>query len=90
MNNRMRFGISALISIILAAIGYLLPFTLLLYFFAPGFWLGDALPDSLVNALGGYLFPVFASTIIWTFLIFGAWLLIEKIKNQGPKIAQPK
>lgn len=63
-------------STILALVGYLLPLTFLLYFFSPGFWLGDALPDSFVNSLGGYLFPVFASTLIWTFLIFGVWWLM--------------
>jgi hypothetical protein len=42
----------------------------LLYFFAPGFWLGDALPEKAVNLLGGYLFPVIASVIIWTLLIY--------------------
>jgi hypothetical protein len=76
MGNRTRFGISALVSAILTVIAYLLPFTLMLYFFAPGFWLGDALPERFVNALGGYLFPVFASAVIWTFLIFGLWWLI--------------
>jgi hypothetical protein len=78
MSNWKRLGISGLASAILALPGYLLPFTFLLYFFAPGFWLGDALPDSLVNALGGYLFPVFASFLIWTFLIFGIWWLIAR------------
>lgn len=82
MGNRMRLGISALISIMLAAIAYLLPFTLMLYFFAPGFWLGDALPDSLVNSLGGYLFPVFASALIWTLLIFGIWRLIARSRSR--------
>jgi hypothetical protein len=33
--------------------------------FASGFRLGDSLPDSLVNALGRYLFPVFASALLW-------------------------
>jgi hypothetical protein len=78
MNNGTRLGISAFASVILTVIAYLLPFTVLLYFFAPGFWLGDALPDSIVNALGGYLFPVFASAVIWTLLIFGVWWLIRK------------
>lgn len=78
MNNLTRLGISAFASVILSVIAYLLPFTILLYFFAPGFWLGDALPDSIVNALGGYLFPVFASTVIWTLLIFGVWGLMTK------------
>lgn len=85
MTNWMRLGISGFVSAMLALLAYLLPFTLLLYFFAPGFRLGDALPDSFVNALGGYLFPVFASTIIWTFLIFGAWLLIAKIRNRSSR-----
>ena len=76
MSNWTRLGISAFVSVVVAVIAYLLPFTLLLYFFAPGFWLGDALPDSIVNALGGYLFPVFASAVIWTLLIFGFWWLM--------------
>ncbi len=76
MNNWTRLGISALVSLILTVIGYLFPFTFLLYFFAPGFWLGDALPDSVVNSLGGYLFPVIASAIIWTLLIYGFWRVI--------------
>lgn len=78
MNNRARLAISALASLILTTIAYLLPYTLLLYFFAPGFWLGDALPDSLVNALGGYLFPVVASALLWTLLIYGGWRLLTK------------
>jgi hypothetical protein len=84
MSNWIRLGISALVSLILTLIAYLsmFSFTPLLYFFAPGFWLGDALPSSLVNALGGYLFPVFASALIWALLIFGGWLLIAKIRNQ--------
>jgi hypothetical protein len=82
MNNRTRLGISAVASVILAVIAYLLPFTVLLYFFAPGFWLGDALPDSIVNALGGYLFPVFASAVIWTLLIFGVWWLMTRSRSR--------
>ena len=78
MSNWVRLGISAIVSAIVAAIAYMFPLTLLLYFFAPGFWLGNALPDSIVNALGSYLFPVFASAIIWTFLIFGLWWLITR------------
>ncbi len=50
MNNWTRLAISALVSLILTVVGYLFPFTFLLYFFAPGFWLGDALPDSVVNS----------------------------------------
>jgi hypothetical protein len=85
MSPSIRLGISALVSLILTAIAYLsmFSFTLMLYFFAPGFWLGDLLPSSLVNALGGYLFAVFASAVIWTLLIFGGWLLIGKIRNRG-------
>jgi len=85
MSNPKRLGISALVSLILTLIAYLcmFSFTPMLYFFAPGFWLGDALPAYLVNALGGSLFPVFASAVIWTFLIFGGWLLIAKIRNRG-------
>jgi hypothetical protein len=78
MSNWARLGISAIVSAIVAAIAYMFPLTLLLYFFAPGFWLGNLLPDSIVNALGGYLFPVFASALIWTFLIFGVWWLIAR------------
>lgn len=85
MNNWTRLGISALASLILTVIAYLsmFSFTPLLYFFAPGFWLGDLLPVSLVNALGGYLFAVFASAVIWMLLIFGGWLLLEKIRNRS-------
>jgi hypothetical protein len=82
MNNRVRLGISALVSTGLTAIAYLLPFTPMLYFFAPGFWLGDALPDSIVNALGGYLFPVFASALIWMFLVFGVWWLMARSRRR--------
>jgi hypothetical protein len=82
MSNMVRFGISALVSGIVALIGYMLPFTLLLYFFAPGFWLGDALSDSQVNSLGGYLFPVFASILFWTFLIFGIWWLMARSRSR--------
>ncbi|HUQ34212.1 MAG TPA: hypothetical protein VM095_18970 [Pyrinomonadaceae bacterium] len=76
MNNRARLAISAIASLIVAFVAYLLPFTFLLYFFAPGFWLGDALPERAVNALGGYLFPVIASVIIWTLLIYVVWRLM--------------
>jgi hypothetical protein len=82
MNNRARLGISALASVFLALVAYLLPFTLLIYFFAPGFWLGDALPDKVVNVLGGYLFPVFASAVIWMFLTFGVWWLIARSRSR--------
>lgn len=82
MGNRTRLAFSALVSGILTGLAYLLPFTLMLYFFAPGFWLGDALPDSFVNALGGYLFPVFASALVWTFLIFGVWWLIARRRSR--------
>lgn len=83
MNKWTRLDISAVASVILAVIAYLLPFTVLLYFFAPGFWLGDALPDSIVNALGGYLFPVFASAVIWTLLIFGVFWLVTGVRNRN-------
>lgn len=83
MNVRARLGISALVSLILTVIAYLLPFTFLLYFFAPGFWLGDALPDTVVNALGGYLFPVFASALISTLLIFCVWGLITRNRSRN-------
>lgn len=83
MNNPIRLGISALAVLIVTLIAYLLPFTQLVYFFAPGFWLGDALPNSLVNALGSYLFPVIASALIWTFLLFGLWLLLVKIRRRS-------
>ena len=85
MNNRMRFGISGIVSLLLTIVAYALPSTPLLYFFAPGFWLGDLLPNSFVNALGGYLFPVFASALIWTFLIFGVWLLLAKMRNRNSR-----
>ena len=78
MSNWVRLGIAAIISAIMAAIAYMFPLTPLLYFFAPGFWLGNALPDSIVNALGGHLFPVFASALIWTFLIFVLWWLLAR------------
>jgi hypothetical protein len=84
MNKRTRMGSSALISIVLALSAYLLPYTPLVYFFAPGFWLSDALPDWVVNILGGYLFSVFASVLIWTLLIFSAWLLMAK-RRDGSK-----
>jgi uncharacterized membrane protein AbrB (regulator of aidB expression) len=82
MNNRMRFGISALVNVIVALTAYMLPFTLLLYYFAPGFWLGDALSESQVNSLGGHLFPVFASILFWTFLIFVIWWLMTRIRRR--------
>ncbi len=82
MSNPARLVISALVSLIVTVIAYLLPFTFLLYFFAPGFWLGDALPDSVVNTLGGYLFPVFASAIIWTLLIYGFWRVIGRSRRR--------
>lgn len=81
MNNRARLGISALASALLTVAAYLLPFTLLIYFFAPGFRLGDALPDGIVNALGGYLFPVFAAAVIWTLVIFGVWWLLARSRR---------
>ncbi len=87
MSNWTRLGISALVSLILTVVGYLLPFTFLHYFFAPGFWLGDAFSKSLVNSLGSYLFPVFASTIFWTLLIFGVWCLVVKICHTNPRIS---
>ena len=75
MSNLSRLALSTLASVILAGLAFVFPYTLMIYFFAPGFWLGDLLPNSLVNALGGYLFPVFASAVVWTLLIFGVWLL---------------
>lgn len=85
MSVRARLGISAFISLILTVIAYLLPFTWLLYVFAPGFWLGDSLPETVVNALGGYLFPVYVSAIIWTLLIFGVWGLIARAGSHADK-----
>jgi hypothetical protein len=82
MNVRACFGVSALISLILTIIAYLLPFTLLLYYFAPGFWLGDLLPVRVVNVLGGYLFPVLASALFWTFLIFGVCRLLARGRSR--------
>ncbi|HKQ99794.1 MAG TPA: hypothetical protein VJT09_03925 [Pyrinomonadaceae bacterium] len=82
MSNWARTGIAILASLSLTAIGYLLPYTPMLYFFAPGFWLGDALPDGAVNSLGGYLFPVFASLVIWALLIYCAlWLISRRPKR---------
>jgi hypothetical protein len=75
MKNWTRLAISALASVVLAGLAFVFPYTLMIYFFAPGFWLGDSLPNSLVNALGGYLFPVFASAVVWALLIFSLWLL---------------
>lgn len=83
MNNWIRLGIAALLSLIVTVVAYMLPFTFMLYFFAPGFWLGDALPESIVNALGGYLFPVFASAVIWMLLIFLAWWLISRARSRS-------
>jgi hypothetical protein len=85
MSFPLRLVISALISLLLALIAYLymFSFTPMLYFFAPGFLLGDVLPASLVNALGGYLFAVFASAVIWTFLIFGICWLIAAARNRS-------
>jgi hypothetical protein len=81
LSNWARLAISALAGAILTAAAYLLPFTPLLYLFAPGFWLGDLLPAAPVNRLGGYLFPVFASFIVWTILIFAVWRLTAKKAN---------
>lgn len=76
MKNWMRLIISALVTLILTLAAYRLPYTPLFYFFAPGFWLGNALPDRVINALGGYLFPVIASALIWMLLIFVVlWLI---------------
>lgn len=83
MKNWMRLLISALVSLILMLAAYKLPYSPLLYVFAPGFWVGDTLPNSLVNALGGYLFPVYASAILWTLLIFGGWWLLAKKSSSG-------
>lgn len=83
MNNWMRLGIAAGISLILTVVAYMLPFDFMLYFFAPGFWLGDILPTGLVNALGGERFPIFASPLIWTLLIFVLLLLIRRTKRRG-------
>lgn len=83
MSNWIRLGISALLSLIVTVVAYMLPFTFMLYFFAPGFWLGDALPESFVNTLGGYLFPVFASAVIWMLLIFGILWLIARARTRS-------
>ena len=83
MNNWIRLGVSALVTLVLTVFAYMSGFTPMFYFFAPGFWLGDALPDSTVNALGGYLFPVFASAVIWTLLIFVAWWLIARVRKRS-------
>lgn len=75
MSNLFRLALSALAGAALAGLAFVFPYTLMIYFFAPGFWLGDSLPNPLVNALGGHLFPVFASAAVWALLIFGLWLL---------------
>jgi len=86
VNNWIRVGISALVSVILTVTAYYLPYTPLLYFLAPGFWVGDVLPVYAVNALGGYLFPLYASAVIWTILIFGGWWL----RSGGRKAQSPR
>ena len=75
MSNLSRLAVSTFASVILVGLAFAFPYTLMIYFFAPGFWLGDSLPNPLVNALGGYLFPVFASAVVWALLIFSLWLL---------------
>jgi hypothetical protein len=75
MSNLSRLALSTLASVILAGLSFVFPYTLMIYFFAPGFWLGDSLPNPMVNALGGYLFPVFASAVVWTLLIFSLWVM---------------
>jgi hypothetical protein len=75
MSNLSRLALSAVASVLLAGLSFVFPYTLMIYFFAPGFWLGDSLPNSLVNALGGHLFPVFASAAVWALLIFSLWLV---------------
>ncbi len=75
MSNLSRLAFSTLASVFLAGLAFVFPYTLMIYFFAPGFWLGDSLPNSLVNALGGYLFPIFASAVVWALLIFSLWLV---------------
>ena len=82
MSNWTRLGIAALLSLIATVVAYMLPFTFMLYFFAPGFWLGDVFPASVVRALGSDLFPVFASAIIWMLLIFLIlWLISRRGRN---------
>ncbi|MDT4969739.1 MAG: hypothetical protein QOJ64_4476 [Acidobacteriota bacterium] len=83
MSNWTRLGISAVLSLIPTVIAYMLPFTFMLYFFAPGFWLGDVLPASLVSKLGGDLFPVFASAIIWMLVIFLILWLISRRRGRN-------
>ena len=86
MSNLSRLALSTLASVTLAGLSFIFPYTLMIYFFAPGFWLGDSLPNSLVNALGGYLFPVIASAVIWTLLIFSLWLMthssLDNLRNR--------
>ena len=85
MNNWIRLGISALISLILTVIAFFLLSYLFipsLYFFAPGSYLGDVLPSSLVNAIGDRLFPVLASGVIWALVIFGVWWLFARLSNR--------
>jgi hypothetical protein len=83
MSNLARLAVSLLVAAALSLIAYAFPLTPLLYFFAPGFWLGNALSDGVVNSLGGYLFPVFASALIWTLLIFSAWLLLAQSRKRS-------
>ncbi|HEX8844231.1 MAG TPA: hypothetical protein VF791_06290 [Pyrinomonadaceae bacterium] len=88
MNNWARLGISALASLVLTVPAYLavvqvLPLDFLLFFLAPGYWLGKAMPASLVDAEGGPLFIVLASAVLWTLIIFGVWLLIVRLKSRN-------
>jgi hypothetical protein len=85
MNNWIRLGISALVSLILTVIAYFLLayyFYPALYFFAPGSYLGDALPQSFVNAIGDGLFTIVASGVVWALVIFGVWWLIARPRRR--------
>jgi hypothetical protein len=82
LSNWLRLVISLLVTLVLTALAYLLPLTPLLYFFAPGFWLSNIIPEGMVNALGGFYFPIYASIVIWTLLFFWLLLLIARTRNR--------
>lgn len=91
MNNWVRLGISALISLILTVTAFFLfpgpsspsYFVLPVYYFAPGAYLSDFLPGALVNAVGEGLITVVLSGVIWALVIFGLWLLITRLQRRS-------
>jgi hypothetical protein len=83
MNNWIRLGISVVAGVILSAGAYMLPFDIMLFCLAPGFWLSNTLPDSLVNAVGAGLFIVLASALVWALVIFGVWLLLARLRTRN-------